>query len=147
MTTDWIVRAGDGKNFKNSSKFRIWGITSTTSTNKHFIKNVKPGDRLWFIEGKSKGKIIAVTTYQSHNMRKVNNGPLIDTSLTDEDLGWSGSGTDWSADVEVHYTDLQELDKNKNKLLFTHIKGAATIRKYNEKCRVNLAEEYITFKL
>lgn len=28
MTSDWLLRVGDGENFKNSSKFRIWGISS-----------------------------------------------------------------------------------------------------------------------
>ena len=66
-------------------------------------------------------------------------GPLIDISLSNEELGWTGSGTDWSANVEVHYTDLYGLNDCE---LLTHIKGPATIRKYDEKCRVNLAVEY-----
>ena len=41
MTTDWLLRVGDGENLKNSSKFKIWGISSKISTNKHFLKNVK----------------------------------------------------------------------------------------------------------
>lgn len=75
----------------------------------------------------SQGKLIAVATYCSHNLR--NFKPLINISLTNEELGWQGS--EWSADTEVHYTDMY------NELL-THIKGAAPIRKYNEKCKVNL---------
>jgi len=137
MTTDWILRVGDGENLKCSSKYRIWGISSNTSTNKHFLKNVKPGDRLWFVKSKSQGKLVALATYRSHNMRDI--GPLIDISLSNEELGWTGSGTDWSANVEVHYTDLYGLNDCE---LLTHIKGAATIRKYDEKCRVNLAVEY-----
>ena len=130
---------------KSSSRYRIWGIQSTTPTNKHFLKNVKPGDRLWFVKGKSQGKLIAVATYCSCNIRD-------DTSLTNEELGWVGSGTEWISDVEVHYTNLYGLNDCE---LFTHIKGAASIRKYNEKCRINLALEYsrilryskITFEL
>ena len=137
MTTDWILRVGDGENLKGSSKYRIWGISSKIPAGKHFIKNVKPGDRLWFVKSKSQGKLIAVATYRSHNLRQF--GPLIDISLNNEELGWSGSGADWSADVEIHYTDLYGLS---NCELLTHIKGASTIRKYDEKCRVNLAVEY-----
>lgn len=150
MTTDWLLRVGDGENLKNSSKFRIWGISSKTSTNKYFLKNVKFGDRLWFVKSKSQGKLIAVATYRSHNIREF--GPLIDISLSDEELGWTGAETDWYADVEVHYTDLYGLNDCE---LLTHIKGAATIRKYDEKCRVDLSVEYsyivryskITFEL
>lgn len=137
MTTDWLLRVGDGENLKNSSKYRIWGISSKISTNKYFLKNAKPGDRLWFVKSKSQGKLVAVATYRSHNSRDF--GPLIDISLTNEELGWSGSGEYWSADTEIHYSDLYGLSDCE---LLTHIKGAATIRKYDEKCRVNLAVEY-----
>jgi predicted secreted protein len=137
MTTDWLLRVGDGENLKRSSKYRIWGIQSDTPDNIYFLKNVKPGDRLWFVTSKSHGKLIAVATYRSHNTRDL--GPLINISLTNEELGWIGSGADWTSDVEVHYTDLYGLT---NTELLTHIKSAKTIRKYNEKCRVNLAVEY-----
>ena len=59
--------------------------------------------------------------------------------MTNEELGWSGSGTDWTSDVEIHYTDLYGLT---NCELLTHIKSPKTIRKYNEKCMINLAVEY-----
>ena len=137
MTTDWLLRVGDGENLKNSSKYKIWGISSKISTNKYFLKNVKPGDRLWFVKSKSQGKLLAVATYRSHNKREF--GPLIDISLTNEELGWTGSETDWTSDIEVHYTDLYGLSDCE---LLTHIKGPSTIRKYDEKCRVNLAVEY-----
>ena len=137
MTTDWLLRVGDGENFKNSSRYRLWGIASISPNTKNFIKHVKPGDRLWFVKSKSQGKLIAVATYRSHNMREL--GPLVDTTLNDEELGWSGGGMDWSADMEIHYSDLYGLNDCE---LLTHIKGALTIRKYDNKCKVNLAVEY-----
>jgi predicted secreted protein len=150
MTTDWILRVGDGENFINSSKYRIWGIQSTTPTNKHFIKNVKPGDRLWFVKSKSNGKLIAVGTYRSHNTRDL--GPLVNFTMTNQELGWTGEGPDWMSDTEVHYSDMYGLSDCE---LLTHIQGASTIRKYDDKCRVKLEIEYsnivrysrITFEL
>ena len=151
MTTDWILRVGDGENLINSSKHRIWGInTITSSDGKYFITNVKPGDRLWFIKSKTSGKIIAVATYHSHNKRDI--GPLVALSMTNEELGWTGEGPDWTSDIEIHYSDLYGLA---NCELLTHIVGPKTIRKYNEKCKVNLQIEYsyiaryskITFEL
>jgi hypothetical protein len=65
ITTDWILRVGNGENFKMSSKYRIWGISSTVSANKCFLKNVKQGDRLWFVKSKSQGKLLAVAKYIS----------------------------------------------------------------------------------
>lgn len=150
MTTDWILRVGDGENFIRSSKYRIWGIQSSTSDNKYFLANVKIDDRLWFVKNKSQGKLIAVATYNSHNKREF--GPLIDISLTNEELGWTGYGTHWTSDTEIHYTNLYGLN---NCSLLTHITSPKTIRKYNEKCKINLPIEYnnivkyskITFKL
>jgi len=94
---------------------------------KIFYSNVKSGDRLWFVKSKSQGKLLAVATYRSHNNREF--GPLIDISLTNEELGWTGNGPDWTSDIEVHYTDLYGLSDCE---LITHIKGPATIRKYDE---------------
>jgi len=148
MTTDWILRVGDGENLKKSSKYRIWGISSTPPNNKYFLKHVQPGDRLWFVKHKSNGKVIAVATYRSHNARVF--GPLIQFSMTNEDLGWTGQN--WTSDCEVHYSDFYGLD---NCELLTHIRGPATIRRYDAKCALNLALEYsyivryskITFEL
>ena len=135
MTSDWILRVGDGENLIRSSKYRIWGINTLTSPHgKNFVKNVKPGDRLWFVTSNSHGKLVAVATFQSYNTREF--GSLIDISLTNEELGWTGSGL---SNVEVHYTDLYGLNDCE---LLTHIKSAKTVRTYNEKCGVNLPVEY-----
>ena len=150
MTTDWLLRVGDGENFINSSKYRIWGIQSTNPANKHFIRHVKIGDRLWFVKSKSNGKIIAVATYQSHNKRDL--GPHVNLTMTNQELGWSGEGPDWTSDIELHYSDLYGLSDCE---LLTHIQGASTIRKYHDNCRVKLDIEYshivrysrITFEL
>ena len=139
MTTDWILRVGDGENFIRSSKYRIWGIqTNTSPFGKNFIKKVKPGDRLWFVKKESHGKILAVATYRSHNFREF--GPLVNLSLTNEELGWCGEGPDWTSDMEIHYTDLYNLCECE---MLTHIKSPLTIREYNDKkCCVKLPIEY-----
>jgi hypothetical protein len=137
MSTDWIFRVGDGVNFTQSSKHRIWGINGTINCGKHFIKNVKQGDRLWFVKNKSNGKILAVATYRSHHMREL--GPLIDVSMTNEELGWTGEGPNWSSDIEIHYTDLYGLESCE---LLTHITHRSTIIKYDAKCKVDLPVEY-----
>lgn len=128
MTTDWILRVGDGFNFIRSSAHKIWGIQSATPNNKYFLNNVNLGDRLWWVLGKSKGKILGVSTYASHNER----------TLTDEALGWTGNGPSWTG-IELHYNNLIILTESE---LYTHIKSPATIRKYNEKCKVNLPLVY-----
>ena len=136
MPREWILRVGDGSNFWNSSKYKIWGIRNSSNSGKHFIKNVKVGDRLWFVTHKSQGKIIAVATYESHNERIL--GPLINATLSNEELGWNGSGEE--SNVEIHYSNLFGLyDCN----LLTKVKAQTSIIKYNqENCSVNLEKEY-----
>ena len=138
MATDWLLRVGDGNNLIRSSKYKIWGIQSSNSFGKFFIRTVKPGDRLWFIKSKSQGKVLAVATFSLIKKREL--GPLIDISLTNEELGWDNVDTDWTSDTEVHYTDLYNVSDCE---LLTHIKGSSTIRVYNAKCLVDLATEYI----
>ena len=140
MTTDWLLRVRDGKNLISSSKYRIWGINSKSSDSKYFVRKVQAGDRLWFVTSESHGKLLAVATYRSHNVREL--GPLFPISYTNEELGWISNGDDHDPnkyDVEIHYTDLYGLNDCE---LLTHIKSPKTIRKYNEKCRVNLPVEY-----
>lgn len=137
MTTHWIFRVGNGKNFVQGSRFNIWGIQSTTNDGKHFIKNVKPGDILWFITNKSQGLIIAVSTYRSHNKRVF--GPLLDISMTNKELGWTNDETDWISDIEIHYTDLYNVS---NCELLTKLKSQTCIMKYNQNCCVVLPVEY-----
>ena len=137
MATDWIFRVGDGENLIRSSKYKIWGVQSSTSDNKYFLKNVREGDRMWFVKNKTKGKVIAVATYKSHNSRDL--GPLVNLSMTNEELGWTGEGPDWTSDTEIHYTELYSLNDCE---LLTNINSPKTVRKYNEKCTVNLPLEY-----
>jgi hypothetical protein len=133
-TNDWFMRVGDGINF-NNSKYYIWGVNSH---GKNLFANMKQGDRLWFIQSKSKGKILAVATYLSHNKREL--GPLINLTSSNTELGWA----DGSWDTEVHYTDLYNLS---DCMLLTHIESPLNIRKYNEKCKILLSEAYENIKI
>ena len=137
-SNDWIIRVGDGKNFKNSSKYGIWGIKSRCA--KFFLRKVNFGDRLWFVTSKSHGQLIGLSTYCSHNYREF--GPLLNVSMTDDELGWTGGDNTW--DIEIHYTDLYDLE---NRILLTHIKSPMVIREYNNKCKINLPAEYNMTKL
>jgi len=137
MSTHWIFRVGNGKNFVQSSRFNIWGIRSTTNDGKCFIRNVKPGDILWFITNNSLGLIIAVATYRSHNKREF--GPLLDITMTNEELGWTNEESNWISDIEIHYTNLYNVS---NCELLTKIKHQGSIMRYNTKCCVELSVEY-----
>jgi len=118
----------------------IWAIKSKYKT---FLKNVKVGDKLWFVKNKEKGdvyngKIIAVVDFVSKNERVI--GPLLSTTPNNDDLGWDEKGG--HCDIELHYNNLYNLtDCN----LFTGQKGQSTLCHYDnikEKLLVNLIIEY-----
>ena len=135
MSQDWLIYIDDGRNFKNSSVKNTWGIKSWTALGKCMLNRANPGDRLWFVKSGTNGLLVAVSTFVEFKKREL--GPLIDVTQTNEELGWiSGSG-DW--DVEVHYKDLYNITDCG---LYTELKGSAPIRRYNEKCKINLPLEY-----
>jgi hypothetical protein len=132
----WLLRIGDGSNFINSSNKKIWGVHS--KLHKSFLEKIKEKDILWFIKNKSKGKIIAMATFKSYNKRIF--GPLVNLSLTNEELGWDDSTTNFISDTEIHYDNLYNLE---NCNLLTNLKGITSIRKYEkEKINLDLDEEY-----
>ncbi len=136
MPEDWLLRIGNGVHFNASSSKSIWGINTTTSPfGKYFMSNVKEGDRLWFVTSKSKGQIVAVSTFMCTKERVL--GPLLDLTATNKELGWTVDEGDWN--TEVHYRDLYNLTEYK---MLSEIKCPSTIRRYDEKCKVNLPVEY-----
>jgi hypothetical protein len=140
MSKHYILRVGDGNNFKNSSNVSIWAVKLR---NKSFLKKVKEGDKLWFVKNKEKGdiyngKIIAVADFVSKNERIV--GPLISITPNNDELGWDDKGGFY--DVEIHYNNLYNLtDCN----LFTGQNNQTTICEYDNiktGLLVNLIVEY-----
>lgn len=137
MSQHYLIRVGDSKNFIRSSKSQIWGLKSTASYGKGFLSNVQHGDTLWFVKNKTKGQLIAVATYVSHNRREV--GPLVNLTPSNAELGWTGDKAD-DCDIEIHYTSLYDLtDCN----LMSNIQGQQTIRKFGSGCCIDLPNEYI----
>ena len=136
MSKHFLLRIGDTNHFTSSSTKFIWGVNSKEAQAKWFIDNVKVGDLLWFVKSKSKGKIIAVSTFTGQKERVL--GPLIDLTLSNKELGWTETTGEW--DTEVHYKDLYNLNHCE---LYSEIKGARPIRFYNDKCKVNLPDEYV----
>jgi len=151
MTTDWLLRVGDGKNLITSSSYNIWGIQSITSDGKYFINNVNPGDRLWFVKKKSQGKIVAVAIYSSH-FKRCEQGPLVKfitcKNMTDEEVEWTNKGGDWTSDTGVHYTGFYDISHLN---LLTRLKEPITIRKHKysdtSKIHFKVTHDYIVNNL
>jgi hypothetical protein len=132
----WLLRIGDGEHFNASSKKNIWGVDSSDICNiKPFLDSVISGDCLWFVKSKSKGKLVAVATFTATKKRET--GPLIAFTQTNEELGWIKQKGEW--DTEIHFKDMYNLTDIE---LLSEIKSPKVARLYNEKCKVNLPQEY-----
>ena len=128
---NWLLRIGDGRNFENSTKFNIWGFQGNTTSGKCFIKNVKKGDKLWFIINGKAGlaQVNAVATFESFNPRN-------DKTLSDNDLGWANAD---KYDYEIRYSNLFNVFSSN---LYTGITCRTVISRANHNCKLNLDEEY-----
>jgi len=137
--THWLIRVGDGVNFWKSAPRGIWGINSVTNSNgKHFIKNARNGDILWFIKNKTEGQAIAVATFTKTCEREL--GPLVSLTASDEELGWKREFQQKGWDTEVHYEKLYDIQSLE---LRTKIKGQNGFKKYkSEEINVDLISEY-----
>jgi len=139
MTEHWIIRIGNGNHFISSSKFKIWGINSKDKSNtSKFINDVKENDILWFVTSESKGNVIAVSVFKEIKIRSI--GPLINLSMTNEELGWVDQEGEW--DMEICYKELYNI---RILNILTRIKSPRTYRRYSDnlvKIPVNLIEEY-----
>jgi hypothetical protein len=133
----YLLRVGDGQHFISSQSYMRWGVNSAhRGWVPKFLKDVKPGDILWFIQSESKGKVLGVATFVRHCPREL--GPLIAVTPTDAELGWTQTAGEW--DTEIHYKDLYDVSGCD---IHTDIKSPLVGRKYNPlKCAVNLPEEY-----
>lgn len=129
LKSHWLLRIGNGNNFKNSSKFHTWGVKRTTNV-KSFENFVQEGDVLWFIVSKNNGQALAFAEYINHNER----------TSTDEELGWQIENNSSNWNIEINYKNLTNVeDKN----YFTCIIGQnVNIRKYNNNCKINLPKIY-----
>lgn len=129
---NYLFRVGDASHLWSSCVYNTWGIHSNTSGSKFFLKNVKPGDCLWFVKGNSKGLIVAVAIYEDSTKRV--NGQC----MPFEQLGWTNVPGSW--DTDIHFKNFKKIE---DMGLLSQIKGsAANPRAYNEKCLVNLPEMY-----
>ena len=128
----YLFRVGDATHLWSSSIYNTWGIHSSTSGSKFFLKNVNPGDCLWFVKGKSGGLIVASAIFE-YSVKRING-----ECVPFEKLGWVNVDGNW--DTDVHFKNFKKIE---NMNLLSKIKGsAANPRIYNQRCLVNLPEIY-----
>lgn len=127
----YIIRVGDGINFKNS-KFPFWGIKSGNNNQfKSRVAKFKKGDILWFMVNKSDGaRLIAMAEYEKFFDRREE--PLIYIhTITNRQQNWTEPNIgeeDWS--IQIHYTNLYLIEKHNIKASWP---GGAFIFDYETK--------------
>ena len=133
----WIFRVGpNASNLYACSKHNIWGVNSSNSNARKFVREANQGDIIWFVKGASKGLLISYATYvQSIKRVKGEN-------MTDEELGWFYQcpwvkNQGW--DIEIQFENYSNVE---NMGLLSQIKCQTNPRLYNEKCMVNLPRVY-----
>ena len=96
----WIIRISNLSVFSTLNKYKFWLYDSKNIWNcKSFQQNIKKGDTIWFIQAESKGKLIGMATFKRIETRKL--GPLINISLTNEELNIPKEMKD--VDTEIHF--------------------------------------------
>jgi hypothetical protein len=126
----FLVRIGDGKNFKKSSPKFIWGMSIIP-------KQLKKDDILWFVQ--RGGNIIGVATYDTHIDLTKTNGDLVNLEPTDQEIGWE-IGSRGTTKSHIYYRDLYNIEKLGNKVT---AKGQSPYQKYcQEKHGNDLETEY-----
>lgn len=61
----WIIRINEYETFCSSNQKRFWLYNSKYLWNcKKFNSTVKKGDIIWFVQGKTNGRILGVATFQ-----------------------------------------------------------------------------------
>lgn len=106
--THWIIRVGDGENFRNS-KYPFWGIKRGKNGNiKSIINKMIKGDILWFITSKPYGgKIIGMSEY-CHFYDKSDEPLLQINTKTNAEQNWEGDES-WS--IQMNYCNLYITEK------------------------------------
>jgi len=131
QSVNWLLRVGDATHLWSSSVFNIWGINSSTSDSKYFLRSVKPGDCLWFVKGNSKGLIVGIAIFERFIKR------VDGESMPFEELGWINVPGSW--DTDIHFKNFKKIE---NMNLLSKLNDPRSIIEYTQKCLVNLPEMY-----
>lgn len=138
----WIIRVGDGINFKNS-KYPFWGMKKGSGGGiKTMASKIKTGDILWFVTNKKYGGYL-IGMAEFKDMFDKEDEPLVEIN-TQSNLTQNWVGDDnWK--LQINYKNLYNTEKQKIKCI---VQCAAIILNYEtfkNKIRENLYEHYSNF--
>ena len=123
----WVIRVGDGVNFKNSTQYCIWGLKKRWIG---CVNKFKVGDLLCFATSKkSGGCIIGIGEFvKSYNREEE---PLIKINTkTNEELGWIGRDANEDWDIQVKYKNL--VNTSGKKFMKTLVRSPGTVFYYDK---------------
>ena len=138
MVRHWIIRIGDSRHFWISSHLHVWGMKSQYP---YFFDYVRKGDILWFMIKASKGTLVAVATYVSHNNRT-------SSTPSNQDYKWIYHTPEFGGiwNTELHYENLYDLRNKKDICFCTGINSpcpnAVVPYKIQQHSKINLPECY-----
>lgn len=142
MPQHWLIRVGNGINFKNS-KYPFWGIKrGKGGCFKTVLKKFSEGDILWFFVSKSFGGIIIGMAVYTHFYDRLDEPLVPINTRTNEDQNWTGD-QDWT--LEIHYKDLFITERQSIKCIIQCGAILLEYKKFTEKIKDNLYEHYKNF--
>jgi hypothetical protein len=138
--THWLIRVGDGENFKKS-KHPFWGIKRGPGGGiKTIINKFKQGDILWFITSKKYGgNVVGMSEYVNCHDREDEPLTRMHTYSNDEQ-NWK-SGDDW--DIQVYYTNLYVTERQNIGVI---VQCSATVLEYEKFKSRGLPDLYMHYK-
>jgi hypothetical protein len=141
MTIHWIIRVGDGENFRNS-RFPVWGVNRRWG-NENNVKKIKKGDIIWFLTScKYGGKLIGMCEFCQYYDRL--DEPLLPiNTVTNEEQNWVGGGA-W--DIQIQYTNLYVTEKQNIKGCIHSRKGVVEYEEVKDEIVGDLYQHYCNFK-
>ena len=143
MTIHWIIRVGDGENFRNS-RFPFWGVKRGHGGGiKTVVKKIKKGDIIWFLtSSKYGGKLIGMCVFCQYYDRL--DEPLLPiNTVTNEEQNWVG---DEAWDIQLQYTNLYVTEKQNIKGCIQCGGIVLEYEKFKDKIVGDLYQHYCNFK-
>lgn len=142
QTQFWLIRVGDGVNFRNS-KYPFWGVKrGRYDFIKKTIIKMKIGDILCFITSKPHGgKIIGMAEYTGFYDRK--DEPLFQIhTKTNKEQNWSG---DEEFDIQIQYKNLYKTERQNIEVIIQCSSTILNYETFKKKIKDDLYEHYKNF--
>lgn len=137
----WIIRVGDGENFRNS-RYPIWGLKKGNGSVEGIVKKIKKDDILWFLTSKKYGgSLIGMAKFIDYYDRKKE--PLLNiNTVSNKEQNWEGD-EDW--DIQIKYGNLYDIEDQRIKLCIQCSAIIMNYKKFETKLDIGLAKHYQNF--